>query len=144
MKKTLAVATATFMFASIAGVAGAHHSEDHTANHHGLCTAAFSGSENGQGQKSDNGQAFITFLENTGDYDEDGDVDRRDLAAFCLDSEGGFGNPGQGNDPAFFEEDDCEQEDSDAQQACEDLADYGGGTDEGNSNGKQNPGNPNG
>lgn len=139
VRKPIAVAAATLMLASLASVSNAHHRDDHDANHHGLCTAAFSGSETGQEKKNQNGNAFVTFLANTGDYDEDGDVDRRDLAAFCLEEEGGFGNPGQGNDPVFFEGDDCEQDDPAAAAECEALADQEGGTDPGNSNGKQKP-----
>lgn len=137
MKKSIAVASATLLLASMASVSNAHHRDGHEANQHGLCTAAFSGSETGQEKKNQNGNAFIVFLENTGDYDEDGDVDRRDLAAFCVDEEGGFGNPGQGNDPVFFEDDDCEQEDEAAAAECEALDEREGGTDPGNSNGKQ-------
>lgn len=136
MKKLIAVASASLMLTSIAGIATAHHRDDHTSNHHGMCTAAFSGSENGQEHKRDNGNSFQTFLENTGDYDEDGDVDYRDMAAFCMDNEGGFGNPGQGNDPFFSEDDDCEQEDDAARAECEALSDHEGGTGDDGNNGR--------
>ena len=138
MKKILAVASATLMLSSVAGVSVAHHNDDHDSNYHGMCTAYFSGSENGQGNKRDNGNAFITFVETVGDYDGDGDPvgDAYDVAAFCNDMTGGFGNPGGGNSP-FFDpaEDDCAHEDETARAECEALADQEGGTTPGESNG---------
>ena len=134
MKKALALASATLLLSSLAGVAGAHHKDDHTANYHGLCTAAFSGSETGQEKKSGS-NAFATFIENAGDMDGDEDVDRYDLAQFCLDMTGGYGNPGQGNDPEFLDSTCGFEEDQ-----CNELDDRPGGTDPGSSNGKDKGG----
>lgn len=136
MKKLLAVASATLMLSSVAGVAAAHHDDDHTQNYHGLCTAYFSGSETGQenkrsDDKNDN-SAFQVFEGTVGDRDEDGNVDAYDVADFCNEWTQGFGNPGQGNDP-FFGDSDCGFED----EQCEELDDQDGGR--GDDNGNQNP-----
>lgn len=96
MKKLVAVGLSTIVLSSTAVVASAHHAPDHTQNYHGLCTAYFSGSENGQQKKQENGQAFVVFRETIGDYNEDGTEDNEDVRAFCTDMTGGFGNPGQG------------------------------------------------
>lgn len=131
--------TAVLASSAFAGVASAHHQDGHDENSHGMCTAYFSGSENGQGNKRDNGNAFGVFEEGIGDYDDDGDTDAYDVAAWCNDNTGGFGNPGDGNEPFFSADDDCEQEDATAREECEALADQEGGTDPGNSNGNENP-----
>lgn len=143
MKKLLAVASATLMLSSVAGVAVAHHDDDHTQNYHGMCTAYFSGSETGQenkrsDDKNDN-SAFQMFEDTAvGDRDEDGDVDAYDVADFCNEWTQGFGNPGQGNDPWFDNEGD---EPSDTcgfeQEQCDALDDQDGGR--GDNNGNQNP-----
>lgn len=101
MKKLLAVASATLMLTSVAGVSAAHHRDDHTQNYRGMCTAYFSGSETGQENKRKNGNAFIVFAENVGDYNEDGERNAQDVADFCMDEVGSYGNPGQGNEPYF-------------------------------------------
>ncbi len=129
MKKILAVASATLMLSSIAGVSAAHHKDGHDANNHGMCTAYFSGSENGQENKRDNGNAFLSFETTVGDFDEDGDTDAYDVAAYCNENNGGYGNPGGGNVP-FFSEDDTPNED------CEGCYDGGDGT--GSNDGKGN------
>lgn len=134
MKKLLAVASATLLLSSVAGVSAAHHSDDHTANHHGMCTAYFSGSENGQENKRDNGNAFGVFEEGIGDRDDDGDVDAYDVADFCNENTGGFGNPGQGNEP-FFGDSDCGFE----EEECAALEDQDGGSNPGENNGNNNP-----
>ncbi|HEX9765997.1 MAG TPA: hypothetical protein VGA36_04480 [Nitriliruptorales bacterium] len=138
--------TAVLASSAFAGVASAHHKDGHDQNSHGMCTAYFSGSENGQGNKRDNGNAFGVFEEGIGDYDEDGDVDAFDVAAWCNDNTGGFGNPGAGNEPFFDpEQDDCEQvdeegnPDEEARAECEALADQEGGSTPGESNGNNNP-----
>ncbi len=130
MKKILAVASATLMLSSIAGVSVAHHNDDHTSNYHGMCTAYFSGSENGQGNKRDNGNAFEVFEATVGDRDGDDDFDAYDVADFCNEWTGGFGNPGQGNDP-YFGDSDCGFE----EEECTALEDQEGGTTPGESNG---------
>ena len=130
MKKILAVASATLMLSSIAGVSAAHHQEGHDANYHGMCTAYFSGSENGQGNKRENGNAFEMFEGTVGDQDGDKDVDAYDVATFCNDMTGGFGNPGGGNEP-FFGDSDCNFSD----EECAALEDQEGGTTHGESNG---------
>ena len=130
MKKILAVASATLLFSSIAGVSVAHHKDGHDANYHGMCTAYFSGSENGQNNKRDNGSAFGAFEGTVGDRDDDGDVDAYDVADFCNEWTGGFGNPGQGNDP-WFGDSDCSFEDDE----CAALDEQDGGTTPGESNG---------
>lgn len=130
--KFLTLAVGTGMLMSVAGVATAHHQEGHEANYHGMCTAYFSGSENGQGKKQQNGNAFIVFAETVGDYDQDGDRDQHDIAAFCLDNTGGFGNPGQGNDAYFPDSSDCGSDDA----TCEEIENHPGGTGDGN-NGKK-------
>lgn len=145
MKKILAVASATLMLSSIAGVSAAHHSQDHEANTHGMCTAYFSGSENGQQNKRDNGNAFTVWettveaLENGGDLDGDGDFDAYDIAQYCNDVTGGFGNPGGGNSAWFDpESDDCPEDDpattEDESAQCEALNDQEGGTNPGDNN----------
>lgn len=96
MKKFLTVAITGLMFSSTAMVASAHHNTDHTQNYHGLCTAYFSGSENGQEKKQENGMAFMVFRETIGDYNGDDTEDNQDVMDFCTDMTGGFGNPGQG------------------------------------------------
>lgn len=132
MKKILAVASATLMLTSIAGVSAAHHRDGHDANYHGMCTAYFSGGENGQEKKRENGNAFGVFEGTVGDRDDDGDVDAYDVADFCNENTGGFGNPGGGNDP-YFGDSDCGFE----EEQCEDLDNQEGGTTPGESNGKQ-------
>lgn len=135
MKKILAVASATLMLSSIAGVSVAHHRNDHTANTHGMCTAYFSGSENGQQKKQENGNAFnvweatLQAAENEGDFDGDGDFDRYDVAAYCTDATGGYGNPGGGNTPYFGEEDTPNED-------CTDC--YGDGNGTGSNGGRGN------
>lgn len=99
MKKLLAVASATLMLSSVAGVSAAHHKDDHDANYRGMCTAYFSGSENGQEKKRDNGNAFGVFEETIGAENA------QDVADFCNDTVGSIGNPGQGNEPWIPEED---------------------------------------
>ncbi len=98
MKKILAVASATLMLSSVAGVATAHHKDGHDANTHGMCTAYFSGSENGQTHKrsddKNENSAFQMFEDGIEDRDDDGDVDAYDVAAYCNDMTDGFGNPG--------------------------------------------------
>lgn len=140
MKKILAVASATLMLSSIAGVSAAHHKDGHDANNHGMCTAYFSGSENGQENKRENGNAFVSFETTVGDFDEDGDTDAYDVAGYCNENTGGFGNPGGGNSPFFPDEDDCPADDpttptEDEAAECEALADQEGGTTPGESNG---------
>lgn len=134
MKKLLAVASATLMLSSVAGVAVAHHQDGHTQNYHGMCTAYFSGSENGQEKKRDNGNAFGVFEGTVGDRDDDGDVDAYDVADFCNEWTGGFGNPGQGNDP-YFGDSDCGFE----EEECEALDNQDGGSNPGENNGNNNP-----
>lgn len=135
MKKILAVASATLMLSSVAGVAVAHHQDGHDANYHGMCTAYFSGGENGQEKKRENGNAFSVFEEGIGDRDDDGDVDAYDVADFCNEATGGFGNPGQGNDP-WFGDSDCGFE----EEECAALEDQEGGTTPGESNGNNGNG----
>lgn len=132
--KFLTLMIAVGMLMSIAGIATAHHQPEHTQNHHGMCTAYFSGSENGQDKKRENGSAFGTFEETVGDQDDDGDVDSYDVAYFCDQTTGGFGNPGQGNDPSFGD-DTCGFEDD----VCQDLEDHEGGTGDDGNNGNDNP-----
>ena len=143
MKKILAVASATLMLSSIAGVSAAHHQDGHDANNHGMCTAYFSGSENGQENKRDKGNSFEQFVIGIADSDGDDDVDAYDVARFCNQEEGGFGNPGGGNTP-FFGDSDCPEDDSATPENedpgdCEDLENQPGGTGDGN-NGKQKDG----
>lgn len=135
-KKILAVASATLMLSSVAGVSAAHHQDGHDANNHGLCTAYFSGSENGQGNKRDNGSAFGAFANGIADSDGDGDTDAYDIARFCNEAIGGFGNPGGGND-AFFGDSNCPDDAGD----CEELENQPGGTDgDGNNSNSGNNG----
>ena len=100
MKKILAVASATLMLSSVAGVATAHHKDGHDANTHGMCTAYFSGSENGQAHKRDNGNAFDVFEDGIGDRDGDDDVDAYDVADVLQRHDRRLRQPGQGNDPS--------------------------------------------
>lgn len=133
MKKILAVASATLLFSSVAGVSVAHHQDDHDANNHGMCTAFFSGSENGQDKKREKGNAFEQFVDGIADSDDDGDVDAYDVARFCNEETGGFGNPGGGNTP-YFGDSDCPREE-DGSDDCDELEDQEGGTTPGESNG---------
>lgn len=135
MKKLMAVASATLLFASVAGVSSAHHRDDHTSNYHGMCTAYFSGSEDGQRNKRSNGSAFGAFVETVGDYDGDDDIDDYDVAAFCNDMTGGYGNPGGGNTPVLDGDpnpDGCTNPDGDE---CSYDGGSGTGSNGGNGNG---------
>lgn len=134
MKSKLLAVTITGLlaFGGTTVVAGAHHQDGHTQNYHGMCTAYFSGSENGQEKKRENGNAFNVFEETVGDRDDDGDVDAYDVADFCNEWTGGFGNPGGGNDP-YFGDSDCGFE----EEECAALDEQQGGTDPGNSNGNR-------
>lgn len=135
-RKLLAVAITSLMaFGGTAAVAGAHHQDGHEANYHGMCTAYFSGSENGQEKKRDNGNAFSVFEETVGDRDDDDDVDAYDVADFCNEVTGGFGNPGGGNDP-YFGDSTCGFE----EEECTALEDQEGGTTPGESNGNKKNG----
>lgn len=110
MKRKLLAVTITGLmaFGGTAAVAGAHHADGHDANYHGMCTAMFSGSEKGQENKQNNGQAFIVFRESVNnmdsdgdgygdwDADQDGETDNNEMKQFCTDVTGGWGNPGQG------------------------------------------------
>jgi hypothetical protein len=139
------------MSLSLAGIASAHHQDGHDANTHGMCTAYFSGSENGQGNKRGNANSFSNWLQETDgdgnlihDWDGDGDVDAYDIASYCNETTGGFGNPGGGNTP-FFGDSNCgweegdegfaDEDDNDQDDRCDDLEAQEGGTDPGNSNG---------
>ena len=137
MKRKLLAVTITGLmaFGGTAAVAGAHHQDGHDANYHGMCTAYFSGSENGQGNKRDNGNAFEVFEGTVGDRDGDEDVDAYDVADFCNEFTGGFGNPGGGNDP-YFGDSSCGFE----EEECTALEDQEGGTTPGESNGNKKNG----
>lgn len=134
--RVLSILSVIALVLGVASIATAHHNDDHTQNHHGMCTAYFSGGENGQEKKRENGNSFGVFEEGIGDRDDDGDVDSYDVADFCLETTGGFGNPGGGNDPSFGG-DDCGFE----QERCDELDGHGGGTgDDGNNNNENPPG----
>lgn len=128
--KIMTLTIAVGMLLSLASIATAHHRDGHDANNHGMCTAYFSGGENGQEKKRENGNAFEEFVDGIEDYDGDGDTDAYDVARFCNDATGGFGNPGQGNDP-YFGDSDCPDDADD----CESLENQEGGTTPGESNG---------
>lgn len=127
--KLLTVTTTAAMLFGVANVATAHHRDDHDANNHGMCTAFFSGSENGQENKREKGNAFEEFVNDIADSDDDGDVDAFDVARFCNDNTGGFGNPGGGNEP-FFGDSSCPDDADD----CEDLENQEGGSNPGENN----------
>lgn len=129
--KFLTTLLATGMLMSVAGVSTAHHQDGHDANAHGKCTAYFSGSENGQDKKRENGNSFIVFAERIGDQDGDDDTDAYDIALWCNETTGGFGNPGGGNEPSF-EGATCPEGE---EEQCEDLENQEGGTTPGESNG---------
>lgn len=132
--RILSILSVMALVLGMASIAGAHHNDDHDQNYHGMCTAYFSGGENGQEKKRENGNAFSVFEETVGDRDDDGDVDAYDVADFCNENTGGFGNPGQGNDP-YFGDSDC----GFSEEYCEELEDQEGGSNPGENNGNNNP-----
>ena len=137
--RILSILSVLTLVMGLASIATAHHRDSHTSNDHGMCTAYFSGGENGQGKKRQNGNAFEEFANGIADADGDGDTDAYDIAEYCIDATGGYGNPGGGNDP-FFGDSDCGYEDDpttaeDESQRCQELEDREGGTDPGNNNG---------
>lgn len=136
--RILSILSVMALVLGVASIAAAHHQDGHDQNYHGFCTAYFSGSENGQEKKRENGEAHQDFYETAtseGDRDGDGDVDTWDVADFCIDNTGGYGNPGQGNE-AFFPEGDDEGEDCGNEETH--CHEGGGGSGDGN-NGNQNP-----
>jgi len=139
-RKLLAVAITSLMaFGGTAAVTAA--APGNGDNGHGMCTAYFSGSENGQEKKRDKGNAFIVFAESIGDYDGDDDVDTHDVALWCNDFEGGYGNPGSGNTPWFpegsDEADDCENTVTNPDSSCDYSGGTGTGSNGGNGNGRE-------
>lgn len=104
--RILSVVVGALMVMGMTSVAGAHHRPGHEANYFGLCTAYFSGSEQGQEKKQENGQAFVVFRETIGDYNEDGEENNQDVRDFCEDvshpgdtggNEGGGSQNGKGS-----------------------------------------------
>lgn len=91
LKKLIASAALAMMVAGGAGVAQAGHTDDgsgHLPQDHGLCTAYFNGSEQGQEKKRENGKPFGD-LEIRADDGDDSTSAEDDVRAFCGDLIGG-------------------------------------------------------
>lgn len=141
--RILSILSVMALVLGMASIATAHHDPDHDQNYHGFCTAYFSGSENGQQKKQENGNAFEEFSDTvfdsgddqTGDRDGDDDFDRYDIADFCMDNTGGYGNPGQGNEPYFDPENDTEGPECGTEETM--CSEGGDGSGDGNNGNQQ-------
>lgn len=95
MKRTIISAAVLALVAGGAGVSLADPGPNGN-NNHGLCTAYFAGSENGQEHKRQAGP-FAALEEEAGDADGNGTAgEPSDVAAYCEAFLGGNGN-GNGN-----------------------------------------------
>lgn len=134
--RILSILSVMALVLGVASIAAAHHRDGHDQNYHGFCTAYFSGSENGQEKKRENGEAHQDFYDTAteeGDRDGDGDMDTWDVADFCIDNTGGYGNPGEGNEP-YFGGDDEGENCGDGETHCHEGGDGSGDGDNGNQN----------
>jgi hypothetical protein len=86
LRKLIATSVAVLALAggsAFAASANPKTDEDgHQANDHGLCTAYYAGSENGQAHKHQAGP-FVDLVARAGDRDGDGDRDADDVIKFC-------------------------------------------------------------
>ena len=102
MKKIIAALVAATAIAGGAAIAGPG---PNGSNNHGLCTAYFNGSQNGQAHKRKAGP-FPVLEQTAGDQDGDEDIDAVDVWMWCLDTENNpKGIGGQPDDPNTPEND---------------------------------------